>query len=158
MEESPSSDSAWLKTYPRTHLEAWIFVFSLTPKCVKGGNALFKKLVGSLMCLTMTRPHIMYRVSLISRFMESQKDSQWQVGKIILRYLSGKKNIDIIYSTSEIFKLIGYIDNEGNTNDMKLISRYIFHFCTVVLWASKKHLIVNMSSTKAESTCQSTWM
>ena len=36
---------------------------------------LFKRLVGSLMYLTATRPDIMYGVSLISRFMESPKES-----------------------------------------------------------------------------------
>ena len=36
---------------------------------------LFKRIVGSLMYLTATRNDIMYRVSMISRFMESPKDS-----------------------------------------------------------------------------------
>ena len=40
----------------------------------KGSNVdptMFKRLVGSLMYMTATRPDIMYSVSLISRFMES---------------------------------------------------------------------------------------
>ena len=61
---------------------------------------LFKRLVGSLMYLTPTRPKIMYGVSLILRFIESPKDSHWQVGKIIMRYVSGKKYLGIMYSTS----------------------------------------------------------
>ena len=48
---------------------------------------LFKRLVGSLMYLTTTRPDIMYGVILISRLMESPKDSHWQVGIRILRYV-----------------------------------------------------------------------
>ena len=39
---------------------------------------MFKRLVGSLMYLTATRRDIMYGVSLISRFMESPKDSHWK--------------------------------------------------------------------------------
>ena len=69
---------------------------------------LFKRLVRSLMYLTATRPDIMYGVSLISRFMESPKDSHWQEGKRILRYVSGTKDLGIMYSTSENFKLIGF--------------------------------------------------
>ena len=46
---------------------------------------LFKRLVGSLMYLTATRPDIMYGVSLISRFMENPKESHWKAGKIIMR-------------------------------------------------------------------------
>ena len=56
------------------------------------------------MYLTPTRPDNMYGVSLISRFMESPKDSHWQVGKRIMRYVSGAKDLGIMYSTSENFK------------------------------------------------------
>ena len=37
---------------------------------------LFKRLVGNLIYLTATRPNIMYGLSLISRFMDSPKDSR----------------------------------------------------------------------------------
>ena len=53
---------------------------------------LFKRLVG--------RPDIMYGVSLISRFMDSPKDSHWQAGKRILRYVSGTKDLGIMYLIS----------------------------------------------------------
>ena len=61
---------------------------------------LFKRLVGILMYLIATRPDIMYGVSLISRFMESPKDSHWQAGKIVLGYVSDTKDLGIMYSTS----------------------------------------------------------
>ena len=60
---------------------------------------LFKRLVGNLMYLIATRPNIMYGVSLISRFMESPKDSHWQACKRIMRYVSGTKDLGIMYST-----------------------------------------------------------
>ena len=64
-------------------------------------------------------------------------------------YVSGTKDLGIMYSTSKNFKLIGYTnnDNGGNTNDRKNTYGYTFHFGTsVVLWASKKQPIVNQSS------------
>ena len=80
-----------------------------------------KRLVGSLMYLTTTRPYIMHKLILISRFMESPKDLHCQVGYRILRYVSGTKDLGIMYSTSKKFKLIGYTnsDNGGNTSDRK---------------------------------------
>ena len=104
------------------------------------------------MYLTATRPDIMYGVSLISRFMESPKDSHWQAGKRILRYVSGTKDLGIMYSTSENFKLIGYMDsdNGGDTDDKKSTFWYTFHFGTgVVSWSSKKHPIVTLSLAEA---------
>ena len=68
---------------------------------------LFKRIVGSLTYLTTTRPDIMYGVSLISRFMESPKYPHWKSAKIILRYISGTKDLGIMYSTSKNFKIIG---------------------------------------------------
>ena len=59
---------------------------------------LFKRLVGSLMYLTATRPDIMQGVSLISRFMETPKDTHWSVGKIILRYIEGMRDCGIMYT------------------------------------------------------------
>lgn len=52
---------------------------------------LYKSMVGSLMYLTATRLDLMHAVSLISRLMETRKDSHWQVGKRILRYVKGTK-------------------------------------------------------------------
>ena len=95
--------------------------------------ALFKRITGSLMYLTMTRPEIMYGVSLVSRFMELPKDSHWQVGKRIMRYVSGTKDLGIMYSTLENCKLIGYTDsdNGGSTYDRKSTSGYTFHLVQV---------------------------
>ena len=87
---------------------------------------MFKNLVGSLMYLTVTRPDIMYGVSLISIFMESPKDSHWKAGKRISRYVSGTKDLGIMYSTSKNFKLTSYTDRKST-------SGYTFHFGTGVV-------------------------
>ena len=96
---------------------------------------MFKRLVGTLMYLTMTRPDIMYGVSLISRFMDSPKDSHWQAGTRILRYVSGTKDLGIIYSTLKNFKLNGYTnnDNGGSIDDRKSTSGYTFILVQVLL-------------------------
>jgi hypothetical protein len=44
-------------------------------------STLYKSLVGSLLYLTATRPDIMYAVNLVSRFMESPKDSHGKMDK-----------------------------------------------------------------------------
>ena len=128
---------------------------------------LYKKLVGSLMYLTATRPDIMYAVSLISRFMQTPKVSHWKAGKRILRYVSGTKNYGILYSSSNDFRLIGYTnsDSAGCIDERKSTSGYVFHFgLGVVSWASKKQPIVTLSSAEAEyvaatgAACQAIWM
>ena len=70
-----------------------------------------------------------------------------------MRYVSGTKDLGIMYSTSKNFKLVGYIDsdNRGSVDDRKRTSGYTFHFCTsVVSLASKKQPIVTLSSAEAK--------
>jgi hypothetical protein len=109
---------------------------------------LFKILVGSLMYLTTTRADIMYKVSLISRFMETPKESHWKEGKRILRYVNRTKDFGIIYSTAQ-------------DSNRKSMSQYTFYFGTVIVsWESRKQPIVTISSTETEyvaatsATCQ----
>jgi len=128
---------------------------------------LFKRLVGSLIYLIVTRPDIMYGVILISRFMENPKESHWKEGKRILRYVNGTIDFGIKYSTSKYFRLIGYTNSDygGNIDDSKSTSGYTFYFGTgMVSWESRKKPIVNLSSIEPEyvaatsATCQAIWM
>ena len=65
-------------------------------KLSKGGNGdlnvdatEYKRLVGSLLYLTATRPDIMYSVGMISRYMDQTTEMHLQSAKRILRYIRG---------------------------------------------------------------------
>ena len=76
--------------------------------CNKSVNpTLYKSMVGNLMYWIATRPDLMHAVSLISRFMETPKDSHWQAGKRILSYVNGTKGFGILYTAEIDFKLVG---------------------------------------------------
>ena len=110
---------------------------------------LYKRLVGSLMYLTTTRPDIMFAVSIISRFMEAPNSAHWQAGKRILRYIVGTINYGIRYTSSLNFELIRYTDSDfaGSVDDRKSTSGYVFSLGSrAVAWASKKQPIVTLSS------------
>ncbi|GJZ72806.1 retrovirus-related pol polyprotein from transposon TNT 1-94 [Tanacetum coccineum] len=62
---------------------------------------LFKKMVGSLMYLTTTRPDLMYGVSLISG---CPTESHWRAGKRLLRYLKGTTELGIFYESGSIHR------------------------------------------------------
>ena len=81
------------------------------------------------MYLITTRPDIMYGVSLISRFMESPKDSHFHVGKRIFGYVAGTKENGILYSKTIEFSLIGYSNSDfvGNLDNRRSTSLCIFH-------------------------------
>jgi hypothetical protein len=125
---------------------------------------LYKQLVGSLMYLTTTRPHITYATSFISRFMESPKDSHWKVGKRILIYIAGTTTYGLWYIASADSMLTGYTDT-GSIDDIKITSGYAFLFGkNLISWASKKQPIVSISSSEEEyvaettAACHAVWL
>eukprot|EP00253_Pinus_taeda_P028643 PITA_28643 len=113
-------------------------------------STLYKSMIGNLMYLTTTRPDIMYAVSLVSRFMETPKETHWQVEKMILRYVNGTKQYGVLYTTTSDFRLVGYTDIDWvrSVDDKKSTSRYVFHLgFRAISWASKKQPIVSLSTT-----------
>jgi hypothetical protein len=114
---------------------------------------LYKSLVGSLLYLTTTRPDIMYATNLVSRFMESPKDSHCKMAKRILRYVVGTLNFGLWYTKSYDHHLFGYTDSDfaGSLDDRKSTSGHVFHLGTnLISWASKKKPMVSISSVEAK--------
>ena len=104
-------------------------------------STLYKSLVGSLLYLTTTRPDIMHAANLVSRFMESPKDSHWKMAKQILRYVAGTLNFSLWYTKSDSNQLSGYTDSDftGSLDDRKSTSGYVFQLgMNLISWASKK--------------------
>jgi hypothetical protein len=62
-------------------------------------KTLYKILVVSLRYLTTRRSDILFVVIFISRFMESLKNTHWQYGKRILRYVAGTTNYGVLYTS-----------------------------------------------------------
>ena len=93
------------------------------------------------MYLTTTRRILMYVVSIISRFMESHKDSHWKVGKIFLRYVGGTLGFGVWYTHTPKNTLTWYIDSdfEGSIDDRKNTCVYDFHLGTnMISYGSQK--------------------
>ncbi|XP_022631941.1 uncharacterized protein LOC111240687 isoform X2 [Vigna radiata var. radiata] len=79
----------------------------------------FKQAISSLMYLTVTRPDLMYGVSLISRYMANPKESHWAAIKRILRYLKSTIEYGIFYQQSGRTGLVAYSDSNyaGDLDD-----------------------------------------
>jgi hypothetical protein len=89
----------------------------------------YRSLVGSLMYLTATRPDLMFSVSMLSRFMAAPKESHWEAGKRVLRYVRGTIDHGIHYKKVDNSVLIGYSDSDwgGNVDDHKSTTGYAFN-------------------------------
>ena len=101
-------------------------------------STLYKILVGSFLYLTATMPGIMYAAGLVSRFMESPKDSHWKMAKQILRYVAETLNFGLLYTKSHSNQLSGYTDSDfvGSLDDRKSTSGHVFHLgMNLISWA-----------------------
>ena len=124
----------------------------------KGGvridETLFKQVVGSLMYLTVTRPDLMYGVSLISGFMSNPTMSHWLAKKRILRYLKGTTDLGIFYKKGESsLRIMAFTDSDYacDLDDRRSTSGFMFMLGSrVVSWSSKKQSVVALSTTEAK--------
>ncbi|CAA7024669.1 unnamed protein product [Microthlaspi erraticum] len=128
---------------------------------------LYKKLIGSLMYITSTRPDLMYVVCLLSRYMANPSDQHMQAAKRVLRYLKGTLGFGVFYKRGAVEELTVYTDSDyaGDIDDRRSTSGYAFLLSGgAVAWASKKQPVVTLSTTEAEfvaaayCACQCVWM
>ncbi|CAA7041019.1 unnamed protein product, partial [Microthlaspi erraticum] len=116
---------------------------------------LFRKNVGCLRYLLHTRPNLCYCVGVLSRYMQSPKESHGAAMRQCLRYLRGKTTLGLTFerSTSRVPRLIGYSDNSHNVDpdDGKSTTGHIFYLGeSPITWCSQKQETVALSSCEAE--------
>lgn len=97
-------------------------------------NSFYKQLVGSLMYLTLTRPDLVYGVSVISRYMDIPTKMHLNAAKRILRYVKGTINYRVFYNSQGGSDFVGFIDSDyaGDIDDRKSTSGHVF----MKLWSN----------------------
>ncbi|KAG7533498.1 Zinc finger CCHC-type [Arabidopsis thaliana x Arabidopsis arenosa] len=115
---------------------------------------MYRKNVGCLRYLLHTRPDLSYCVGVLSRYMQSPRESHAIAMKQVLRYLKGTTALGISFSRSkEVPKLIGYSDSSHNVDpdDGKSTMGHIFYLGkSPISWCSQKQSVVALSSCEAE--------
>ena len=127
----------------------------------------YRRLVGKLNYLTVTRPDIAHSVSVVSQYMSSPTIDNWATVEHILCYLKGALGRGILYSNHGHNRVECFTDADwaGSKEDRRSISGYcVFVGGNLVLWKSKKQGVVSRSSAESEyramaqSVCEITWL
>ncbi|KAJ0944585.1 putative RNA-directed DNA polymerase [Helianthus annuus] len=127
----------------------------------------YRRVIGCLRYLIHTRPDLSYAVGVVSRFMQTPKESHLAAVKQILRYIKGTVGYGLMYQKGGDGKLQGYSDSSHGLNlqDRRGTTGVAFYYSgNLVTWSSQKQNTVALSSCEAEfmaataAACQGLWL
>ncbi|KAG7599415.1 Reverse transcriptase RNA-dependent DNA polymerase [Arabidopsis suecica] len=113
----------------------------------------YRRLVGKLIYLTITRPDICFAVNVVSQQMQAPTQHHWNMVNRILKYLKGAPGQGIWMGCNKNTEIVGYCDADyaGDKNDIRSTTGYCtFIGGNLVTWRSKKQKVVSLSSAEAE--------
>ncbi|GKB81470.1 uncharacterized mitochondrial protein-like protein, partial [Tanacetum coccineum] len=87
----------------------------------------YQKMVGCLRYLLHTRPDLTYLVGVISRYIQSPRESRARAIKQILRYLKGSTSFGINYKRGNDMRLVGYSSHNVDINDGRSTTKHVFY-------------------------------
>ncbi|XP_026420612.1 uncharacterized protein LOC113316675 [Papaver somniferum] len=110
----------------------------------------YRRMVGALQYLTMTRPDICFSVNYVAQFMQSPTDEHLFLVKRILRYLKGIVGTGVLLFAGDISSISAYSDSnwEGCPDTKRSTSGMcVFLGSSLVSWSSKKHPTISKHNT-----------
>lgn len=113
----------------------------------------YRRLIGRLLYLTVTRPDIQYATNILSQFLSSPKQIHYDAALRVIRYVKGTVGQGIFLPVDGELSLDAYCDSDWGGCPMTRRSRsgYLIKLGGApVSWRTKKQSVVSRSSAEAE--------
>jgi hypothetical protein len=130
-------------------------------------TTMYRRIVGSLIYMTITRPNLNYAVGMVNQFMQTPQKPHLDAMKRILRYIKHTLRCGTFYESKSQLQVHGYTDANwaDNVSNRRSTSGFMFSFGSgAVSWSSKKQPTVALLSTEAKyrgvaiATCEVIWL
>ncbi|KAJ3702693.1 hypothetical protein LUZ61_006398 [Rhynchospora tenuis] len=127
----------------------------------------YRRLVGRLIYLTITRPDLCYSVHVLAQFMHAPLDIHYNAAIRVLRYLKGSPGQGIVLTADNDLLLSGYCDSDWASCPLtrrSLTGYFVMLGDSPISWKTKKQHTVSRSSAEAEyrsmatTSCELTWL
>ncbi|XP_049360660.1 secreted RxLR effector protein 161-like [Solanum verrucosum] len=121
----------------------------------KVDDSMYRRLIGSLLYLTTSRPDILFVVSLLSRLIHSSRDTHFTTTKRVLRYIkrTNKFGTFFLVSVELTMNMVEYSNSDwgGRVDNSK--STYGYLFCvgtSCFIWSFRKQETTTKSTVETE--------
>ncbi|GJX60795.1 retrovirus-related pol polyprotein from transposon TNT 1-94 [Tanacetum coccineum] len=127
----------------------------------------YRRFVGCLIYLTITRPELSYCVHVLSQFMQLPLEEHWQATVRVVRYIKDNPGQGIFLHVDNDLRLYGYCDSDWASCPMtrrSLTGYFVLFGNSPISWKTKKQHTVSRSSSEAEyrsmatTTCELKWL
>ena len=118
----------------------------------------YRRIIGKLLYLNLTRPDISYSVQQLSQFISAPRLPHFQAAIHVVKYLAGTLDWGLYYAANQPLHLTAFCDSDWGScafSARSLTGYCVFLGNSLISWKTKKQKTVSKSSTEAEYRCMS---